>query len=175
MPSLKRIIEKQLKENVPLSEIKRDLQMKGYDLESIDKNVRQVISKVDNKLQTHHLQIVVLIIGVAIAVGAGVYFYKGKISETGTSSTFCKPFTSTGTITCEKATELALSKYNGNIKNVFLFTGKDLGLAPELVNQTFWKFDVTLSKQVNFAGDTVGGDVEVIVNDNTGNVVLYKY
>ena len=77
MPTLKEFIKKQLKENVPLSEIKKDLQEKGYGIDVINKAVRESISGVGKRLPNATvMQIAILVVGVVIAISAGLYFGK---------------------------------------------------------------------------------------------------
>src|SRR3989338_9448724 len=79
MASIKQFIMRRLKENVPLSEIRKDLKEKGYDLESINKAVRGAISGVNRKTSNATLlQIGILVVGVAIAIGVAVYLTAGE-------------------------------------------------------------------------------------------------
>ncbi|MBI1978480.1 MAG: hypothetical protein HYS62_00270 [Candidatus Aenigmarchaeota archaeon] len=115
MPSsMKQFILRKLKENVPLSEIRKDLKAKGYAIEQINKAVREAIGGMDKKISSGTmLQLAVIVVGVVIAVGVAVYFTyspKSVFSQ-------CNIFSNEIKI-CENAVRSALEKYSGNLQSV---------------------------------------------------------
>ena len=62
--SLKKIIEKRLKENVPLTYIKKDLKQRGYSSETINKAVREAILSVDHRVS----KVINTLIGILVIV-----------------------------------------------------------------------------------------------------------
>ncbi len=155
--SIRQFIARRLKENVPLSDIREDLKKKGYGIEAINKAVREAIGNVDKSLSsTATVQIVVLIIGVAIAIGAGVYLTAGyKTSQAtpvsdGSVVEACKSYPKVAyELPCEDAASLALEKYAGKIFGVakakYNFT---LGEAPNLrlEEKEVWFITIVLDK-----------------------------
>lgn len=120
--SMKQFILRKLKENAPLNEIKRDLREKGHTSEEINKAVKGAISSEGGSPNTASIQILILVIGVLIAIGAGVYLTAGQSNEKKSSTAsqlleICRGYQADGT-SCEDAVKFALSKYPGNASYV---------------------------------------------------------
>ncbi|MEM5803089.1 MAG: hypothetical protein QXO57_04005 [Candidatus Aenigmatarchaeota archaeon] len=113
--SLRKLIEKQLKENVPLAEIKQGLKEKGYAIEEIDKAVHEAIAGTSKKFPIHTFQIIILVVGAAIAIVVGIYFTSGY-KPSSSYQQFCKNFPKvSGEITCENAIQTVLNTHTGDL------------------------------------------------------------
>lgn len=108
--SLKNFIEKKLKENIPLSDIRKDLKEKGYDIQAVNNAVRDAISGLNKKAPPlPSIQIIVLVIGVIIAVGVGIYI------NLNVERNLCD---GSEKISCEQAGKVALEAYPGKLSKI---------------------------------------------------------
>lgn len=149
MPNpLKQFINRRLKENVPLSNIKKDLQEKGYSIETINKTVREVISDVGSKLPSASaIQIGILVVGVVIAIGTAVYF-TGVSREQSSSNVFCDAFKKTNyQISCNNAVTIALASVQGTVQNVEIGSVQmfDTSEPPRKIATEMWLVDVRVN------------------------------
>lgn len=148
MPSsLKSLIARKLKENVPLSDIKKDFREKGYDVESINKAVREAIAGTDKKLPSMTIiQIGVLVVGVMIAIGVAIYVNPDKPS----GHNLCDKFSGYDyKISCNRAIELALGNTPGTVQNVSIGSVRTLDVStepPSAIVKDMWLIDVKLEK-----------------------------
>ncbi|MBI2005173.1 MAG: hypothetical protein HYS80_00215 [Candidatus Aenigmarchaeota archaeon] len=164
MPSsIKKFIQQQLKENVPLAEIKRDLKEKGYDILQINKAVREAISGVDKKLSNITiLQIGILVVGVVIVMGVGVYLTNktsenieipqptGEVIPSLTRLSPCDAFP-TDLNSCQNAVTTVLSSYSGEVLNI-------------IKESDSWKIDVLLFKPLTSREDEQKYNITVFTN-----------
>lgn len=113
--SIKQFIIRRLKENVPLSEIRDDLKEKGYDLESINRAVKDAISGIGKKTSnTALLQIGILVIGVALTIGIAIYL---NVAKQPSIYFACNDFPSK-IQSCEKSIATAIENYPGELLKI---------------------------------------------------------
>lgn len=174
--SLKQFIARRLKENVPLAEIKQDLKEKGYDMEAINKAVREAIAGIDKKLPAITIvQLSVLVIGVVMAVGVAVYFTGNKTSA---QYAFCNDFEGLDyKITCGRAVEIALANTPGTVQKVSIDSVRTIDPStepPSRITADMWLVDVKLEKPYfdqNFNREIHVARIGVGLNEHLG---IYK-
>ncbi|MBI4010059.1 MAG: hypothetical protein HY361_02605 [Candidatus Aenigmarchaeota archaeon] len=168
MVSLKKTIEKSLRENVPLSKIKRDLREGGYKSEDITKAVREVIAGIDNKSKTILPVLVVLSIILAVSI---VYF---AYSPTQQYADMCSKFTKVeGEVSCEEAIDIVTSKYAGKVQEIF----QGSNYRPANTTQEgkdIWRIEIKLDNPVEQKGDILNG-VGVFLDRKTGEELRSRY
>ncbi len=160
MPSMRQFIIRKLKENVPLSEIRKDLQEKGYGIEIINKAVREVISGVDKKLpRATVIQIGILVVGVALAIGVAVYLTGSRTTEVRTLLTFttCESFIN-DISSCQNAVITSLKSYPGEVLKI---TKQSDG----------WEIKIKLGNPLMSRDSTPKDNISVLTNPS-GNAIL---
>lgn len=165
--SLKEFIKKQLKENVPLSEIKKDLQEKGYALYEINKAVREAIAGIDKRISTLAIiQIGILVVGVLIAVGVGAYLTSSQVTEE-----LCSKYTNVpNEVTCDEAVQLALSEYPGAVNSV----NKVQISRNNESYQDVWLIEIKFDTAISLPEEMKADSGKVAVDTRTSEVNLYQ-
>lgn len=167
--SIKQFIIRRLKENVPLSEIRKDLKGKGYDSEAINKAVRNAISGVNRKTSNATLlQIGTLVVGVAIAIGVAVYLTGNK--QPGIYSA-CNDFPSR-IPSCEKSITAALESYPGEFLKISRERIEVLGENNELVIRDAWSIVIDLREPSRFNDRNVSRLAVQVDVDNQEILIL---
>ena len=139
MPNLRTWIEAQLKRGYSRKQIKAVLTKKGYppkavaEVDKIASSRSNAVAGMDKRLSnTNRIQMIVLVIGVALAIGTAAYFTISKEPSKGPASalfnTFCDKFKGADyKISCEEAIKAVLtarSEYlilgEGEIQGVYI-------------------------------------------------------
>lgn len=167
--TLKRYIQQKLSENIPLAQIKDELQKRGYSLNEVNKAVREAIGGMGKKLSNvTMIQIGILIIGVVIAVGVGVYLTTGSKA----TKDLCGPFRSVEyEISCESAVSKALADSPGIFRGVSIGTLQIPDVSADtlqVVEKNLWLVDIELEKPYSYSGkETKLLRVGIGLNDDT--------
>lgn len=158
--SLKQFIARRLKENVPLSEIKKDLREKGYDAEAVKKAVREAIDEVGRKLAA--VQVIALVVGVVIVIGIGVYLTKNEtrestiVSESTSIESMCKRYEVYNfTVSCTQAVSIALADRPGTAQNISIGPLLIVNFTTSPISRNYidmWLVDIKLDNPIDWNG-----------------------
>lgn len=173
--SLRKFIEKRLEENVPLAEIKQDLKEKGYDIEEINRAVREVIRGIDKRFPVRVVPVAILVTGVVVmSIVIGLYFTESK---TGLVTDVCANYkTDPNEIACKEAVRIVTQKHPGEVT----FVNKNeveipYPPNPTPVKKTAWIVTVKLYQPIKYPGNISIDELQAFVDVKDGTILIYRH
>ncbi len=169
--SLKQTIEKQLKNNVPLSEIRQNLREKGYEIDQINKAIHDAIIDVDKKLPNIKMQSVILVTGVVVAITVGIYFFKSNAEN---AIELCRQYTEiSGEISCQRAIQFTTGKYGGTVDEIVKVSNyRKLGSNES--GKDAWRIELSFNSPVENNGKSYN-NARVFIDRQNGDELSVTY
>lgn len=172
-------MQKRLKENVPLAQIRKEMRENGYDSDDIGRAVNDAISNAGKNF-THMTQFQIIVIAIGLVAVLGVIW---QTSSRG-NGTFeiCNKFDVQGSTNCNSAVRVAVKDYPGSVTNVefgkLLYSGdlvsKDYVDVKEgdVVRNT-WFVDINLNDRIDIGFGTRKSAL-IAVDDVNQTTLIYQ-